>query len=567
LKAAGAQATGAWPGTLTDGIPDGLMAEMPLTLDLVLRRVESVAATLPVVSALAGGGRVSHSWGEIGLRSRRAMTALTALGLAPGARVATLAWNSHRHLELFYAVPCSGRVLHTLNARVAVPRLLEQVERCGDAALFVDASLSTLLAEHLERLPPLVVVMDDGAQVAPALAGAPRYEELLAAAAPARELGPMREGQALCVVHTSGTTGAPRTVVYSHRSVVLHAFGALSIDNHAVARDEVLLPLTPMFHLMGWGFPYSAALAPASLVLAGADNTAEALAALIERERVTLAAGVPTFWVRLIEALEDPARDFSALRRVLSGGAATPRALAERYRAAGVEMVSGWGMTEAGSGTTLRPRADAAPGSATVRQGAPIAGMEMRIVDSDGNELPWDDRAVGELEARGPWVARAYLADVDANARAFHDGWLRTGDLARIDPSGSVEIVDRLKDLIKSGGEWISSTELESQLARAPGVAEAAVIAVADERWGERPLALLVARDGELIDPEGVRAAIRGSVERWWVPERIEVVAELPKTSVGKVDKQRLRERFAAEGGPEPRAQPSAQGVEISMPP
>ena len=529
-------------------LPQGLMQDLPLTLELVLRRLESVGAQVPVTSVLASGV-VRHSWGEIAARSRRLITVLETLGLAAGARVATLAWNSHRHLELFYAVPCSGRVLHTLNARVNPAQLVGQLERCGDTALFVDASLTGLLAEHHEQLPVrTIVVMDDGGELAKPFAGAQRYEDLLDAAQPARELGPMSEQQALCICHTSGTTGAARAVVYSHRSVVLHALGALSIDSHGVSRDAVVLPLTPMFHLMAWGLPYSSALAPAQLVLAGADTSPAALASLIERERVTLAAGIPTFWVRLLEALEDPARDLSSLRRVLSGGSAAPRALAERYLAAGVEFVSSWGMTEAGSGTTLRLTAATASAdpSPTVRQGTAIAGVELRIVDNDGGELPWDDQAVGELEVRGPWVCRAYLdVDEDTNRRAFDDGWLRTGDIARIDPSGSVEIVDRLKDLIKSGGEWISSTELESHLARQPAVAEAAVIAVADETWGERPLAILVATAGEEIDLDAVRSGLAREVARWWMPERIEILGELPKTSVGKVDKQRLRERYA----------------------
>jgi fatty-acyl-CoA synthase len=540
-----ASALAGWPGDAHAGLPAGLMQEMPLTLELVLRRLESVGAQLPVTSALGGGAVVHHSWGEIAHRSRRLIRALAALGLQPGARVATLAWNSHRHLELFYAVPCSGRVLHTLNARVSPAQLVGQLERCGDAALFLDASLSGLLAEYHARLPP-VIVMDDGGEVAEPFADAPRYEQLVEGAEPALELGPMSEGQALCICHTSGTTGAARAVVYSHRSVVLHALGALSIDSHGVSRDAVVLPLTPMFHLMAWGLPYSSALAPARLVLAGADSSTEALASLIESERVTLAAGIPTFWVRLAEALEDPSRDLSSLRRVLSGGSAAPRALADRYLAAGIEFVSSWGMTEAGSGTTLRPGAEPATAvaGATLRPGAAIAGVELRVVDPEGRELPWDDESVGELQVRGPWVCRAYLDDDEANARAFDGDWLRTGDVARIDSSGSIEIVDRLKDLIKSGGEWISSTELEGHLARQAAVAEAAVIAVADDTWGERPLALLVARAGEQIDGDAVRAGLAGEVPRWWVPERIEVLQELPKTSVGKVDKQRLRERF-----------------------
>jgi fatty-acyl-CoA synthase len=415
-------------------------------------------------------------------------------------------------------------------------------------ALFVDASLSGLLAGHRDRVPPVVVVMEDGGEIAEELASAPRYEDLLEAAEPTAVLGPMSERQALCICHTSGTTGAARAVVYSHRSVVLHALAALSVDSHGVSRADVVLPLTPMFHLMAWGLPYSSALAPARLVLAGAASSPEALAALIESERVTLAAGIPTFWVRLIDALEDPARDLSSLRRVLSGGSAAPHALADRYLAAGVEFVSSWGMTEAGSGTTLRLSGDAAPGgeAAMVRQGTAIAGVELRIVEADGRELPWDDAAVGELEARGPWVCSAYLGDADANEHAFDEGWLRTGDVARIDASGSVEIVDRLKDLVKSGGEWISSTELEGHLARQPAVAEAAVIAVADERWGERPLACVVLAVDARADPAALREHLRERVPNWWLPTEFAFIDEVPKTSVGKFDKKVLRAALAA---------------------
>jgi fatty-acyl-CoA synthase len=524
---------------------EGLMQDVPLTLDLVLRRIETVGAGLTVSSATPAGV-VRHSWGDIAQRSRRLISVLDTLGLPVGARVATLAWNSHRHLELFYAVPCSGRILHTLNARVDPARLVSQSEQVGDGALFVDASLTPLLAPFRERLPRKIVVLPDGGEVADAFATALDYEVLLDGSEPRERLASLEERQALAIAHTSGTTGSPKAVAYSHRAVVLHALCALSADHHGVARGAVVMPLTPMFHLMAWGLPYSTALAPARLVLAGADNSPAALGALIESERVTLAAGIPTFWARLLDALEDPARDLSCLRRVVSGGSAAPRALAERYRAAGVEFVSSWGMTESNSGTTLRPAADLGGGSPTLRQGPAIAGVELRIVDGDGGELPWDDVAVGELEARGPWIAAAYLdPGDDANETRFHDGWLRTGDLARIDPVGSVEIVDRLKDLIKSGGEWISSSELEAHLAQMPGVREAVVIAVGDEIWGERPLALLTAEQSQPIDLAAVRARLSGAVPRWWVPERIEVLDELPTTSVGKIDKQRLREHYA----------------------
>jgi fatty-acyl-CoA synthase len=520
------------------------MGEPPLTLALVLRRLETVGRDVRVASA-GPGGVVHHTWGEVGERARRVAGALDALGVARRARVATLAWNSHRHLELFYGVPCSDRVLHTLNARLRAEDLLEMARRTEDDVLFVDASLSAMLAEHAAALPfREVVVMDDGVAPAAEFAGRPRYEDLLAAAEPAGELPQLEERAAVCVCHTTGTTGRPKGVVYSHRSVVLHALGALATDAHGVSRAEVALPLTPMFHLMGWGMPYSTALAPCPLVLAGADASPGAIAALVESERATLVAGVPTFLVRLAAEL-DGERDLSSLRRVLAGGAPSPPALIERYLEAGIEYVPTWGMTEAGSGTGGALRPGDAPGE-RVGQGVPIAGVELRIVDEGGAELPWDDGAVGELEARGLWVASAYLdADPEAQAAAFDEGWLRTGDLAKIAPDGGLKIVDRVKDLIKSGGEWISSAELEARLCAGPGVDEAAVIAIPDTEWGERPLALLTAEPGATPDPSALRAELAAAVPRWWLPERIEIVDSLPRTSVGKLDKSRLRREYA----------------------
>ncbi|HEX4752190.1 MAG TPA: AMP-binding protein [Solirubrobacterales bacterium] len=519
---------------------DGLMQEPALTLALVLRRLETVGREVTVSSA-GPDGVARHTWGQIGERARRLAGALDALAVPRRGRVATLAWNSHRHLEVFYAVPCSDRVLHTLNARLRPEDLIEMARRTGDDVLFVDASLTPLLVEHAGRLPfREIVVMDDGAEPAAPFADRPRYEELLAAAEPLWDLPEPDERAAVCVCHTTGTTGRPKGVVYSHRSVVLHALGALATDAHGVSRGEVALPLTPMFHLMGWGMPYSTALAPCPLVLAGADASPGAIAALVESERATLVAGVPTFLVRLAAELSGE-RDLSSLRRVLAGGAAAPPRLVERYLEAGIEFVPTWGMTEAGSGTggALRPGADLGAG---IGQGVPIAGVELRIVGEDGAELPWDDTSVGELEARGLWIAASYLdADDDTGAAAFDDGWLRTGDLARIGADGAVGIVDRVKDLIKSGGEWISSAEIEARLCAGPGVAEAAVIAIADPEWGERPLALVIAEPGADPDPVALRAELAVAIPRWWLPERIEIVTDLPRTSVGKLDKARLR--------------------------
>lgn len=525
------------------------MQEPALTLALVLRRLETVGREVTVASA-GPGGVARHTWGEIGERSRRLAAALDALAVPRRARVATLAWNSHRHLELFYGVPCSDRVLHTLNARLRPEDLIEMARRTGDDVLFVDASLTPLLAEHAPTLPfREIVVMDDGVEPAAGFADRPRYEDLLVAAEPLWDLPEPDERAAVCVCHTTGTTGRPKGVVYSHRSVVLHALGALATDAHGVSRAEVALPLTPMFHLMGWGMPYSTALAPCPLVLAGADASPGATAALVESERATLVAGVPTFLVRLAAEFGGE-RDLSSLRRVLAGGSPASPALVERYLEAGVEFVPTWGMTEAGSGTggALRPGTDLADG---IGQGIPIAGVELRIVGEDGTELPWDDEAVGELEARGLWIAGAYLdADEAAQRAAFDDGWLRTGDLGRIGPDGAVRIVDRAKDLIKSGGEWISSAELEARLCAGAGVAEAAVIAIADPEWGERPLALLTAEPGATLDPDALRTELAAAVPRWWLPERIEIVPDLPRTSVGKLDKARLRREYATDPPP-----------------
>lgn len=519
------------------------MQEVPLTLDLVLRRLESVGREVAVAAA-GPDGVTRTTWGEVGARARRVAGALDALGVPPRGRVATLAWSGLPHLELFYGVPCADRVLHTLNARLRAEQLAEMAARCEDEVLFVGASLTPLLEPVAGRVGVReVVVIEDGPEPAPAFAGRPRYEQLLAAAEPLAELPPLREEAAVCVCHTTGTSGRPKGVAYSNRSVVLHALGVLSRDGHGVSSEETVLPLTPMFHLMAWGLPYSTALAPTRLVLPGADTSPAAIAALVESERVTMAAGVPTFWARLAGEL-DGERDLSSLRRVLSGGAAAPRSLVDRYLDAGIEFVSSWGMTESGSGTCLR----LAPGSdAPLRQGPPIPGVELRIVAEDGAELPWDDAAVGELQARGPWVARAYLdAEDGADEDRFDRGWLRTGDLAAIDSRGSVRVVDRVKDLVKSGGEWISSAELEEHLLERPEVAEAAVIAVPDEVWGERPLALVVPAPGAALDPDAIRAALADRHPRWWVPDRIEAVAELPKTSVGKLDKAQMRERYGS---------------------
>ena len=524
----------------------GLMQDVPLTIDMLLRRAVDHGHGLHVASAGADGVR-RLAWPEIGDRALRLANVLAGLGVAAGARVGTFAWNSHRHLELYFAVPCSGRVLHSANVRLHADHVRYAIDHAGDEVLFVDASLTSTIAPLRDRLGVRqYVVMDDGGPVHDAFAGCPRYEELLAEAEPVESLPTLSEANAASVCFTSGTTGRPKAVVYSHRSVVLHAMGALMVDSHAIRRGDVVLPLTPMFHVNCWGLPYSSALAPASLVLAGSDTSPVSVARLIESERVTVVAGIPTFLVQMDGVFESGEFDLSSVRRILCGGAEAPPSLISRYLERGIDFLHAWGMTEmspSGTANWLGEHGgvdDAGPGR-------PVPGVELRLVSEDGVPLPWDGRSVGELEARGPWVARAYHEpEDDANESRFRDGWLRTGDVARIRPDGSVELVDRDKDLVKSGGEWISSLELERVLVSHPDVVEAAVIAIPHKRWGERPAALVVAAEDRRPDPQELREFLARSVASWWIPDVIEFVADLPKTGVGKYDKRRLREGHAA---------------------
>jgi fatty-acyl-CoA synthase len=522
---------------------DGLMQDVPLTIELALRRAETVGAGVEVVSVEPAGTRRS-SWGEVAARARRLGSVLDGLGVAPGVPVGTFAWNTHRHLELYLGVPTAGRVLHTANVRLSGDDVQYVIEHAGDQALFVDASLTPTLAPIRGALGVAqIVVMQDGADIDPAFADCHRYEQLLAAAEP-RPGSPVNESDAASVCFTSGTTGRPKAVVYSHRSIVLHSFGSMGVDSHAISRRDVLLPLTPMFHVNCWGLPYTAALTATKLVLPGRDTSPGHFAALVESERVTVAAGVPTLWVRFLDELEAGTRDLSSFSRVLSGGAESPARLIDRYLARGISYFHGWGATEmspSGSAAVLRP------GHEDERWGPAVAGVELRLRGEDGSVAPWDGVTQGEIEARGPWVTAGYYRpEDDANTSRFsEDGWFRTGDVARIGAGGELEIVDRTKDLIKSGGEWISSLELERAILEHPDVAEAAVIAVPHPEWGERPAAIIVPDPHASLDPEDLERFLRERVASWWVPDVIEIVDELPRTGVGKYDKRALRDRYA----------------------
>jgi fatty-acyl-CoA synthase len=540
----------------------GLMQDVPLTLPMIFRRAERLFGDKTVVTAgrkpadgPAATARTTYgSWSE---RTRRLGGVLDTLGISADGRVATFAWNSARHLELYFAAPCSGRVLHTLNIRLFADQLTYVVNHAEDEVIFLDRTLIPLLRPLLDGFKTVrhLVVMDDAAGAAvDALPDDPRfvdYEALLSQAEPV-DFDVADEGRAAAMCYTSGTTGNPKGVVYSHRSSVLHSMGAMLADSTGVRECDVVLPVVPMFHANAWGLAHAAVFAGASLVFPGPDMTPPAIADLMVRERVTLAAGVPTIWMGVLPHLEG--RDTSALTRIACGGSAVPKALSEAYRAKiGQPIVQAWGMTETsplatvcGIRSTLAGRPEEELADIRSSQGVAVAGVELRIVEPGTVvEQPWDGAASGEIQVRGPWIARDYYDDPRSRESFTPDGWLRTGDVGTVNPDGYVRLVDRTKDLIKSGGEWISSVALENELMAHPEVAEAAVIGIADERWQERPLACVVRKPEATVTEDELIEWLRPRVARWWVPDACVFIDEVPKTSVGKFSKKTLRDRFA----------------------
>ncbi len=509
------------------------MMDCPLLVKQIAERAERVFADREVIARTQDGVERS-SYRQVVERARRLASALTELGVKPGDRVASFAWNSLRHLELYLAVPSMGAVLHTLNIRLSEADLRYVVEHAGDEVVFLDASLAEAMPsfEGVER----EVLMPDGAGVRE---GAVAYEELIAGGDPEFEFPELGENAAAAMCYTSGTTGRPKGVLYSHRSIVLHTLGAGLPDSMDIREVDSVMPVVPMFHAMAWGVPYIAAMVGARQVLPGPDLTPRGLADLIEAEGVTMSAGVPTIWNGVLSL--DPAPDLSSLRVLKAGGAAVPESLIRGFEERfGVPVVQGWGMTETSPlAATSRVPAGVDPTSDEGYALRATAGRVLPLID-----FRVDQDAGGELQVRGPWIARAYYEDASGADKFTDDGWLRTGDVAEVERGSYVKLVDRTKDLVKSGGEWISSVELENAIMAHPDVAEAAVIAVPDERWGERPCACVVRRQGCQIDDEALRAHLGDRVVKWWIPERFEFIDEVPKTSVGKFDKKVLRVRF-----------------------
>ena len=537
----------------------GLMMDSALTVPAILRRAETLFGARDVVSRRADRRLDRSTYAACGARARRLAAALRRLGVAPGDRVATLCWNHAAHLEAYFGIPLAGGVIHTLNLRLPPEDLAYIINHAGDRVLIVDASLLPLFEriKDLVALPHTIVVGEHGSLTPDLL----DYDRLLDQADPAPvDLPEPDERDAAAMCYTTGTTGRPKGVLYSHRALVLHSLAIALPDALDLREADTILPVVPMFHANAWGLPYTAALVGAKLVLPGPYLDPPSLVDLFQTERVTIAAGVPTIWMGLLQLLDDRpgAWDLSSLRALLVGGSAAPQAMIEAFdRRHGLQIVHAWGMTEttpAGTVSRLAPDQAGEPGEeryrSRARQGRPLPFIEIRARGDDGL-VPWDGRTMGELEVRGPWVAGAYFDAHDSADRFTDDGWFRTGDIVTIDARGSIALTDRAKDLIKSGGEWISSVALENALMGHPDVAEAAVVPTADARWGERPLAVVVVKPGRTVTADALRAFLAPAFPKWWLPEAVEFVSEIPRTSAGKFKKSALRERFGGTRPPE----------------
>jgi acyl-CoA synthetase (AMP-forming)/AMP-acid ligase II len=527
----------------------GLMMDYPLTLTHILERSAKLFHRQEIASKTPHGTH-RYSYADFYRRAHSLAHALARLGVQPGNRVGTLCWNSFRHLELYFAIPCYGAVMHTLNLRLPRDQLAYIINHAEDTVIFVDASLFNLLApirDQLRSVKHFVILPD---QEPPA----GDYEQLLEASPTEPYPWPrLDENAAAATCYTSGTTGNPKGVLYTHRALFLHSFALAMTDTFAISERDTILQIVPMFHANGWGIPFTAVMTGARIVFTGRDLQPADIAGLIQNERVTFTSGVPTIWMNLFGYLETHPHDLSSLRMVVSAGSAMPRQLVEWYeKKYGVHFRLAWGMTETTPIATfmavkkhLESLAEKEHFDLLARHGLPVAGVDIRIVDAEGVEIPWDGTTMGELQTRGPWVTSGYYNDPRGD-ESFSDGWFRTGDVATIDPEGYMQIMDRTKDLVKSGGEWISSVDLENAIMAHPKVMEAAVIAVFHPKWQERPLACIAPFEeyrGQISKQE-ILDFLAGKITKWWLPDDIVFVDAVPKTSVGKFNKRVLREQF-----------------------
>ena len=520
------------------------MQDFPLTLTMLFRHGARIHANSEVVSYHAD--RVDRArFGAVALRTEQLAAALKRLGVQEGDRVGTFCWNHQQNLEAYWAIPCMGAVNHTLNIRLFPEQLAYIINHAGDRVIIVDDILIPVLKKVVPELKTveryIVVGHNDHS-----LPNSVSYEEIVGREEPGFEWPELKETAAAAMCYTSGTTGNPKGVVYTHRSTFIHTMAAGQAANLGVTEHDRLLMIPPMFHANAWGLPYLAWMSGADMIMPGRFLQAEPLCRMVAAERPTMTSAVPTILNDILRYSETHPVDLSSLRLMTCGGAAVPRALTEKYyQRFGVRVIQGWGMTETSPLAAIAVPPRGTPPEQEIdflsKTGRVVAGVEMRLAVDD-EILPWDGKSIGEIEVRGPWIAGSYFGE--ETPEKFHDGWLRTGDVGTIDETGFVQISDRAKDVIKSGGEWISSVDLEGQLMAHPEVAEAGVIGVPDERWDERPLACVVLKHGSTATIDDLKAFLAARVAKWWVPERWAIVSEIPKTSVGKFDKKVLRAKY-----------------------
>ena len=536
----------------------GLMMDTPLLISSLIEYAARVFRGTEIVSRTVEGPVHRYTWVEARERSRRLASALEDHGIREGDTVATLAWNGYRHLELYYGVSGMGAIIHTLNPRLHPSQLVYVLNHAQDRMLFVDLTFLPLVEaiwEQLESVRALVVMTDREHMPATKIQGALCYEELIEEGAPDFAWPVLDENAAAAICYTSGTTGHPKGVVYSHRSTVLHAYGISVPSGFPSQEGDALLPVVPMFHVNAWGLPYGAALCGYKLVFPGPRLDGEGLTELMNAEGVTMYCGVPTVHLGLLAHWEQSGASVPSLRQVTTGGAAPSRRMLDAYRSRGIEVIHGWGMTETSPVGTISKVTAAHEGMSDeeltemlMRQGRPLFGVELRVVDEAGAELPADGSSIGELRIRGPWVCSSYLGD-EAGSALDADGWFPTGDVGFLHPDGAMQITDRKKDLIKSGGEWISSIDLEEMAMRHPEVAMAAVIGVPHEKWGERPILIVQPRPDASPTKESILEFLEGQVAKWQVPDDVTFVESLPLGGTGKVQKRKLRETYGTTGG------------------
>ena len=535
----------------------GKMMAAPLTITEIMRFADRLYRDTEVISVTMDEGVHRSTYGEIFDRANCVAHALSSLGVELGDRVATLAWNDHRHLELYYGVSCSGAVIHTVNPRLFPEQLVYIMNHAEDRVVFIDPMFIPLVEGLADRLPSVtayVALTSRGAMPESGLSNLYCYEDLVGQESSAYPWPDLEEKTASALCYTSGTTGDPKGVLYDHRSTVLHAYASCMPNVLRLSHSDVVLPVVPMFHVNAWGIPYACPIAGAKLVLPGpkmADG--ETLQSLIADEGVTLALGVPTVWIALLAHLRETGKTVETLNRTVVGGSACPLSIMQEFEERhGVYTHHAWGMTEVSPLGTVNQLLPGMEGLDPVelnkvraKQGRTPFGVDMKICDDDGNDLPRDGKAFGDLKVRGWWVADGYFGEVENTDTHDEDGWFSTGDVATIDQDGYLSITDRTKDVIKSGGEWISSIELENLAVAHPDVEEAAVVGIKDAKWGERPLLLVVPAEGCTPDEASVLASFKGKVADWWIPDAMALVDEIPHTATGKISKKTLREQFA----------------------